>query len=671
MWNEQDEKEYQELLDKFKKDIQYQPTQSEDALIKKLMNAYIQADSTPGAEMPFYWKLIQLHCIFWDDYEKNHKKEIEEDKISLRAAYPIMKKYGLYFQHLIDVQATQFNAAIKAFCQPDMQLSENESQLLALRNTWVNPYPRLKQDPDYLFTFSYRDMVTKIYAKKQLSNPELKREQEKENLINAYYQAKRTRVMVILYRDFEKLDFNFLLHIDHVFHSSDGFRPNISGSQILPHPLLKAKFKREFQLKPNMMTGRGACLFGKLLVEENPRFKGYTVQAKKEGNDAGFTLISPDGQKRFFAKSTKNMVPEFFCARMVAALGVKMPESFLLNLDEFGNILIFTRDMSRRYEKAGQLKTKQFRTLHDIFEKMPFVAFRGQHGNETEQKILGDFLKNGFAEKKSRVSFAKMVIAGFACGWWELGQHGGNVGLIETTVETANGSSNGIVSGNNTGNGSGTINASTNGNSKGIASGTPNETMNGNSNGIVSGNSNGTINGNSNGNPNRLKHYQKFGIVDFEFAPEDIQNSENILETILLYFRNTCSIFKQMLARLTPEDYLQAAQELLRPKARQLSQDGLLFSQPGMARKDAKSVIEECFSAFEKELSELKLTQELHNELVQKVKQQKDIVLGNLIFIAQKFAALALGSKDVQQTQPAESVEKNKSTAGEKKKAAL
>lgn len=218
-----------------------------------------------------------------------------------------------------------------------------------------------------------------------------------------------------------------------------------------------------------------------------PQFKDFTIKSKMSGREAGFILENPMNHQKWFFKITKNVFMEYFISRFFLYVGIKYPESQLLQ-DSGGNFWLATLDMSRSYEKNGKTKVKQFETIgsycsrenilieetiKNVFQP-DFTRYEASYNNflnrvETyktnhqdqldlnfpsnnnelsiEQKKQALSLANELTNedkdrflsiltdpkaKKARTSFAKILILKHLVIISDLGQHPHNLGIIET-----------------------------------------------------------------------------------------------------------------------------------------------------------------------------------------------------------------------------------------------
>lgn len=102
--------------------------------------------------------------------------------------------------------------------------------------------------------------------------------------------------------------------------------------------------------------------------KNSSEFKGFTIKSKMGGKDPGFILENPINHQRWFFKKTNNEVMEYFISKCFTYLGVKYPETRLIQ-DVGGNFWLATLDMSRSTDKGGKQKVKQFETMQGYFDK--------------------------------------------------------------------------------------------------------------------------------------------------------------------------------------------------------------------------------------------------------------------------------------------------------------
>lgn len=190
-------------------------------------------------------------------------------------------------------------------------------------------------------------------------------------------------------------------------------------------------------------------MIGKIITITNPKFKNWKIIPKKSGKEGGFVLESPDGKIRYYAKHTRNINQDYICSKLVAHLGVKMPEPILLT--DCGVPILLTYDLNREYKNSkDKTKKNQYSTFEDIFphisiekdfyfnrveklNKSPNEEIQKKINEEWEQLLqLSEKLKE---DKKARVSLAKIFLLATLLGMNDFGTHGGNIGIMETTVD--------------------------------------------------------------------------------------------------------------------------------------------------------------------------------------------------------------------------------------------
>ncbi len=577
------------------------------ALLRKLMREAINAPDVPGKGNIYYNKLTKLYNLFIDDYltsfpddfsdtsEKWMNKETEllwATKERLDKVYPILHQVSA----MISEEITRANQDAESQHERFMHgvpFTEDETRLLAVWTGDNHPFARPEGGFKAPSDFPFREMATQILQQ----HPTFDKEKELHEYIEAYYKRRRARSLQELHDLYNTFDLRHLRLIDSVCYYPLGgddtmcFYGGSTIDDILPHPIFKKIMQLEFQSNPDaLVPGReggasyiAAQLFAKMTVERNPNLRGFTIRKKMGGKDPGFILVSPDGKKKLYGKYTGNVFSEYFCAMVMNELGIKMPESEIV-VDALGKPLFLTLDASREYTKGGAQKKKSFRPISDLLKKAPIVAFGFGHRSYDgpierpragEEKVVKEFLDHVMSSPKSRVSYAKLLLSGLAFGHSDLFEHGGNIGIIET--EKSGG------------------------------------------------------------------QYQKFGIVDYQFRPHDITNDDVLkqLESAMMSEEGVMPIFKMLYERLKdhPEDILEAAKELTTPKVRLPSETGYLLTQLPTQRTDARSVIEKVYKQFMEKVHALYPDDKdagRRQKLIERVEQQKNLMIQNLEYIGQQ-----------------------------------
>ncbi len=168
-----------------------------------------------------------------------------------------------------------------------------------------------------------------------------------------------------------------------------------------------------------------------------PQFNNWKTKPKLSGKDFGFTLENPLNNERWFIKHTGNEAAEYFISLLLNQLGVKYPESTLIQSGR--TLYIATKDASRTYNKNGILKQKNFQTFDyssDPIAKLLLQqagAWRSKRFDEysaNEQQQIVNYVDNLFGTAKTRVSFARLIICSILFNLSDLGRHLGNMGVV-------------------------------------------------------------------------------------------------------------------------------------------------------------------------------------------------------------------------------------------------
>ncbi len=618
MWNTENEIQFKALLKNYRDNPKQSPSTADIEILNRLFEAYIFAEATPYAEIPFYKEIIEFLNIFlrnalstlgeldlkvfneWCDSSSHKKHHLFKEYPILQA---LMSSAKTNYRTLSKTLTKQYRETL----QPALSefLTEYETRLLEPGIHGINhPYPT-PGEPEHerpLALRPFREVVPTIYRRAQ--EKAKKRTEEisidltvVQNFVKNYYHSNRAWALVMLLNMYDFLDPLSLRHIPHLCHYIKGgnvlFVLNQPLSDILPNPafqrIILLCFHREshsplrdsyLQVSPLQTL---VPLVGKILVEgerPHPLFKGFSVQSKEAGKEPGFILSSPAKKLKYFVKSTMHTIPEYFCAKVISALGIKMPEAFL-NIDEFGNILFATRDLScTKPTKDGKGKVRKFSDFADLLiEKSPAAigaSYDKEPSEEVQAKALKEFLDQTFGAP-AKCAFAKLLYVGLACGLDDLCVHTGNMGIIETR--------------------------------KGD------------------------------------KHYFKVGIVDFQFNPQEtrVHDTKSFMDAASIVIeRETMGgiiignitgtggaegrimkkppLFKKMFEQLTSADFEKARIELARPTVRYTSEDGVFLTQYPARRIPFTEILNKVLSEVLKELDD-KLGDKLPSSEMEQIKK--------------------------------------------------
>ena len=390
----------------------------------------------------------------------------------------------------------------------------------------VNPaaYKKVKADPQFQKTVS--EMVAMD-----------KKETLKHNL----------RVFCRLYT---RNCLDVMLHVPHLFYNANRkivMFPAKVGQQLLPHLFFNEPAKRAYSTILERTNYGLQCVLapivGMLMLEKVPEFKDWTVLSKFLGKDPGFIAESPDTTQRVYFKSTHNMVNEFFAAKLLNQLGLKMAETSLF-VDDHKNCFLATRGLSRQYtKKTGVQKQKFFQPLAEALPEPAAYSFGDLqekiYGTKDEQlKKMKDFVQHLYKDDlRARISFAKLALIGFVMGLSDIGGHGGNIGPLSSLADK--------------------------------------------------------------------KSYNKFGIVDYQFHPCPIatfKSLDELFKTLKTAFDHTVPIFRELLEQLTLEDLEHALEQLERPKSYVKSPENYLLTKDALKRNFEVAVDQ----AYDETIEELK-----------------------------------------------------------------
>ncbi len=452
MWNpETDNKAFKELLERYQCNPTQTPNADDITLVKKLFESYIDSGITRDPnpintiEGVLYKKICELQNIFLEEHCKRHPEilksyeQLEASRTSnpMVGDFPLLKTIKKISHELLKRTSKSQQVAFSSFNKPIIStgLSDEESQLFNSESTFNFPYAHPTPDPKDPTTLSYDERVNQIYTRIETrQNTVLKLESERDSAIRENFRYCRARSLKTLTDMYLSLNIIDLENNPYIFHNIERYvyrmRSDFNISQ-LPHPtifskLLKLHFQHPapFNPRPHLVL-----LLAHAIISENPKFHGYKLLPKIIGKDMGFILVAPGGT-RHFAKYTGNTIPEYFCSKALSYLGIKMPESSLLT-DEYGNQFYVTRDVSRIYTKetgtTSYQKHKNFKTIEQIFGRRSSLD---NLSKEELEKLLKTFLEQ-CNNPKTRVSYAKILLATIAFGLSDVFVHGGNIGIID------------------------------------------------------------------------------------------------------------------------------------------------------------------------------------------------------------------------------------------------
>lgn len=513
MWTEQDEALFQALIRKFKEAPTQEPVVTDTDLIKRLMEYYIHADRL--LEREIYKKITDFYNIFFDAYLTSHP--------------------------------TIFNDCFECDAVLEKSLiSANYPILIMLKN----------------FLHNHPDVVP-------ITSPESKAELKLEK---EHDDVKNRRLTVLK-------NTSFLYDRPHPFYISNNLvqlYPNSFVPDFLSHPAFEKIMRLSFQKARKEKTAHYAKnyaiveLLGRIFTVKNPLFYGYITYPKVNGNEAGFILVSPDRKKTFYGKFTTNVVPEYFCLKLLGYLGIKTPEAQLMT-DECGNQFLLTLDVSREYLKGVHYKIKKFSTLTDALRQSSDVAFnifrREDVSLGEQEKRVGAFLEKCASSKEARISYAKILLVRLAFGLTDFGLHGGNLGLIETRKGSKTYDKFAIID----------------------------------------------------------FAFFPHDITHVTAGPDFLK----FIEIQAVSFVGP--IFKKIYAMLLPEDMLAAANQLAYPKVR-TGKTGMLFARSPVIHTDARSIINHTHKNMVKELKS-HLSEDEYKSQMEEFNGQKDVMIKNLEFL--------------------------------------
>lgn len=584
--------EFTLLIKKYHADPKQKPSEADLILLKHLIDAYVYAEPQSEQEIPVYHQLTKFYNIFLESYFKENTQALESyikldesltknipseerhEKIHLTRHCPLQDIYPV----LAELPATIINpmdtplreecndAYVKFIAAMGDFLSKDEQDILK-PNTRLNTLygvPHAKGLLALPFLNRVKQLYTAVEAKK---GAELNLTKERDNFVKLFYHYKRAAAMRSLHLLYGTLDIDHIMRIPHVFYDNyqeDNLHhayPKLFVRDILPHPLFEKIVKLQFQklrMNNSLNTGRARMtveLLSKIYAEDpHCLFYGYTIHLKRLGKEPGFILTSKDGKHKLYVKHTDNMQAELFASKALSHLGIKTPEASLFR-DEYDNEFYVTKDLSRQYSKGehAPLKIKEFSTLEFMLDQTaPEVAFnmrrKGAPSPEEQQKSVEAFIAEFTCTPESRVSFAKLLIVSMALGITDFGTHGGNIGVIRTKKL------------------------------------------------------------------GQEKSYIKFGIVDFAVDDRfemDKSESDNPLKYIgdkifgrgVYHSYGMIPICQKLYEKLRQEDLLAAAQQLIHPKVRNYSNEGLLLMSSPLTNNTIKAALKQ---AYEEMLTEIR-----------------------------------------------------------------
>lgn len=582
VWLPSDEEAYKAVIEKYQKEPKLEPSDKDNALVKKLCDAYII-----GGNPLYQHKLTALLEIFLQEELKG--------KSLNQATLQSLRNSDWMYDYLLMVTISgymeQQTKNLKAKAQEDLNqfeaaagtaLPSGSKGPLSVSQGYFHSKPLPKTHAvDRFFEFEpsrlpFADMLNVLSAKtkeKQSDeNQKTKIEQAKEAYSQSRYQYQRAlglqQTIDALYNacDFHG-GIQFNPEVTCFGMAKAGLLyPNAGVGDILPsgsplRDLMAIDFKiarEENSARMGTPSNRmKVFLMAQMLIEKDPKYKGWTVIAKTEGKDPGFILESPDKKQRLFGKYTEDVYQEYYCSKLLGELGIKMSEPILM-VDSQGNPFLLTADLSRTYSKEQQrVKQKKFTTMDRLIPG----SYAARYENAEQKKQAEDFIKTFSLSDKARISFAKLLIMGVSLGLSDLGGHGGNIGPIITQ--------------------------------KGG------------------------------------DQYTKFGIVDFGLSPRDMTKRSPIMDTIQEeVFNRMAVVYQDMYRQLKPEDFVVAAKEIQAPKMRTYSQQGYLLSQAPKQRTTVQKIFESTTESVKKELIGSLPNAELPN--IDKALSKKQLMMDNL-----------------------------------------
>jgi len=464
-----DEVVLQALFASYAKDPKQAPSPEEIALVQKLIGCYIET----GESAPYQSIMKLMELFFKKEFQAQFGEETEAGYASLSQAcgrrmfghdtpffsqsYPLIQQVRAFIEQ-------QFETTRKAADNAFLTLSQDRPDALSAKlssesdssATWGDmlspkyiPFWLMKTIPDSQFApdkaardrhrwterhvtilkMNFLERVnTLCQYMSQQGHPLRPNTREKLTaMLVAQRQVTDARALQGMLTLYDALDIGEFISANSNFFSPKMWVPSLNFTStiqdifiedsiwknVLPYLLRDMLLSEDYRI--NWTKSPLSELYAiNLIATPNQTYTGWYARPKEGGKEPGFILSAPDKSKRVFAKYTERFIYEYYIARVLSQLGIKMAESRLHQQGK-GATTFMTADLSRHYSKNGHSKKKSFTMLAALEDKAALIK-------QLESASDGD---------PFRISFAKLLLVGLAFNLSDLGEHGGNVGPIQ------------------------------------------------------------------------------------------------------------------------------------------------------------------------------------------------------------------------------------------------
>jgi hypothetical protein len=447
MWGKQEEDKFQALLKKYTETPKAKENAEDSALVHLLINEHLETGNINCS-----LKIAQLLEVFLKAALKGKKLDLKILSEAQSQGLKLAEQFEFFLKLSQKIRVTSLkmrdNVVLKhtAYVEKARLTGTREANYLSpnydyfhlkeITGLSLEAVAGLPASP--LVLLPYVEMLKGISLQQRAKYPELDFSEEEKALLEATYQAAYARSLSVLPDLYERFAFQKLWRSCFVAWNQEILYPDLKLHEILPLESLlrtflplsfkQAIFKKE---EEDFFYKLHVLLMGHLIVEEQPEFKGWQAVTKDQGKEHGFILVSPDKKLKLYAKYTKAVYQEYFAAKVLSHLSLKMAEPLLIL--KGGVPFLLTRDLSREYQKNNQVKSKTFQTMAHLIKQPTMYSFTNNKKDSKEDlESTQQFLKKFSEDPTMRLSFAKTLLAGLVFGLDDLGCHGGNIGLITT-----------------------------------------------------------------------------------------------------------------------------------------------------------------------------------------------------------------------------------------------
>jgi hypothetical protein len=455
-WTADNETHYNLILTKLSNALpeQYQPDETDKTTLQALVKAYVAT-----GKVEFYQKVAGIYNLILEyldqstagNVNKTNKEMYKQYQLpllkyfhELTLEYPNQKKLAAMERRVRFVLKIKFGLDARELSGLFASISDSyvydAPKGVSYKDNKKEPYKSLAilAHPKFIDAVLMK-RYPQAYEQAKQDQDFQKLMQELVNIHRQYVFENALRNIYFLYLGSFK-SFSALPHLFHKHKNRALLYSNIP-TQSLPHPFLykaaKAKFKDSLSKQHEDDSVIAQLVGSELIAQKYPEFKDWLMLPKNGGKDPGFILESPDGKERLYVKCTGNMIIEFLAAKMLNHLGIKMAEASLFATAE-GNYFFVTRGLSRQYQKPNGAKHKLFQPFCEAAPE-PVGYNRELHpevygSKEEQQARQREFVTRLFADSAglTKLSFAKLLLAGLTLSLSDFGGHGGNIGPITT-----------------------------------------------------------------------------------------------------------------------------------------------------------------------------------------------------------------------------------------------